>query len=388
MKALSIAALSVVAFGTPVLAADLGGTCCADLEERVSELEATTAKKDTRKMSLTIYGEVSTAILFQDQVTPSYQGNGDNPNEPTRIGVKGSAKFAPGWTAGYQLELGLSPYTTLQSGDPSVNMRQANWWIESKALGKVTVGLQDMANSHASQLSLGNVNVAALGSAGFGAENRTTGIKYSTPDAYGFSGVVSYSDSQETSFALRYAGEANGIRLAAIASYATTSVNSIYTGWTDYNQTTASNFAGSASIMHLATGLFADIGLGFTTAQTTYTDWAGHPLYMTTGNLNQANWHSHFGIKKNWTGLGHTTLYGEYIKHNSASTLDETTWGLNGGNSATAYGAGIVQALDAAAMDVFAAYRHADGGNASDTSGNLTPVPTSNSVLAGARIHF
>ena len=33
-------------------AADLGGDCCADLEERVAELEATTARKGNRKMSL------------------------------------------------------------------------------------------------------------------------------------------------------------------------------------------------------------------------------------------------------------------------------------------------------------------------------------------------
>ncbi|HET6925922.1 MAG TPA: hypothetical protein VFI48_03545, partial [Hyphomicrobiaceae bacterium] len=31
-------------------AADLGGDCCADLEERVAELEATTARKGNRKM--------------------------------------------------------------------------------------------------------------------------------------------------------------------------------------------------------------------------------------------------------------------------------------------------------------------------------------------------
>ena len=39
-------------------AADLGGDCCADLEERVAELEATTARKGNRKMSLTITGQV------------------------------------------------------------------------------------------------------------------------------------------------------------------------------------------------------------------------------------------------------------------------------------------------------------------------------------------
>ena len=44
-------------------AADLGGDCCADLEERVAELEATTARKGNRKVSLTVSGWVNEAIF-------------------------------------------------------------------------------------------------------------------------------------------------------------------------------------------------------------------------------------------------------------------------------------------------------------------------------------
>ena len=44
-------------------AADLGGDCCADLEERVAELEATTARKGNRKMSLTITGQIHRVVL-------------------------------------------------------------------------------------------------------------------------------------------------------------------------------------------------------------------------------------------------------------------------------------------------------------------------------------
>ena len=45
-------------------AADLGGDCCADLEERVAELEATTARKGNRKVSLTITGQVTTGVMY------------------------------------------------------------------------------------------------------------------------------------------------------------------------------------------------------------------------------------------------------------------------------------------------------------------------------------
>ncbi len=57
MKSISLVAMAVMAasvFATQASAADLGGDCCADLEERIAELEATTARKGNRKVSLTI----------------------------------------------------------------------------------------------------------------------------------------------------------------------------------------------------------------------------------------------------------------------------------------------------------------------------------------------
>ena len=59
----SIGALLFLA-PAPVDAADFGGDCCADLEERVAKLEATTARKGNRKVSLTVGGHVSTACLL------------------------------------------------------------------------------------------------------------------------------------------------------------------------------------------------------------------------------------------------------------------------------------------------------------------------------------
>ncbi len=50
----------------PAQAADLGGDCCADLEERVAELEATTARKGNRLMSVTISGRVDQGLLWYD----------------------------------------------------------------------------------------------------------------------------------------------------------------------------------------------------------------------------------------------------------------------------------------------------------------------------------
>lgn len=54
--AAAAAAPVLVVSAMPTAAADLGGTCCADLEERIAELEATTARKGSRKVSLTVSG--------------------------------------------------------------------------------------------------------------------------------------------------------------------------------------------------------------------------------------------------------------------------------------------------------------------------------------------
>src|SRR5438477_7655988 len=82
-------------------AADLGGDCCADLEERVAELEATTARKGNRKMSLTVYGQVNRALLYWNDGGRSnvYPGL-DNHNSASRFGFMGDARVSPSWKIG------------------------------------------------------------------------------------------------------------------------------------------------------------------------------------------------------------------------------------------------------------------------------------------------
>src|SRR5882724_2942859 len=84
-------------------AADLGGDCCADLEERVAELEATTARKGNRKMGLTISGQVNRVVLWFDDGKSSNTYYGlDNINSSTRFVFSGNAKVTPKVTMGYE----------------------------------------------------------------------------------------------------------------------------------------------------------------------------------------------------------------------------------------------------------------------------------------------
>ena len=91
---------------TSASAADLGGNCCADLEERIAELEATTARKGNRKVSLTVSGWVGQQISFWDDGQESNTYIHDlGTTLGSHVKFTGSAQISPGWSAGYVLQL-------------------------------------------------------------------------------------------------------------------------------------------------------------------------------------------------------------------------------------------------------------------------------------------
>ena len=75
---LPLFALALGFLSSAVRAADLGGNCCADLEERIAELEATTARKGNRKVSLTISGYINEAVMWFEAGDESYIYQGTN----------------------------------------------------------------------------------------------------------------------------------------------------------------------------------------------------------------------------------------------------------------------------------------------------------------------
>ena len=94
----------VVILPRPAKAAGLGD-CCTDLEERVAELEATTARKGNKKVTVQLYGKVNRAVLFWDDGAEQNVYVVDNHYESSRFGFKGSAKIGGDWSAGYRLEV-------------------------------------------------------------------------------------------------------------------------------------------------------------------------------------------------------------------------------------------------------------------------------------------
>jgi Gram-negative porin len=93
---------------TPAQAADLGGDCCADLEERVAELEATTVRKGNKKVSVTLSGWVVKSMNVWDDGDESHFVVGDKDYDlGSRFAITGSATIAPGWTAGFNITVNI-----------------------------------------------------------------------------------------------------------------------------------------------------------------------------------------------------------------------------------------------------------------------------------------
>ena len=87
-------------------AADLGGNCCADLEERIAELGATTARKGNRKVSLTISGWVAEQVMWwDDDVETNVYVSGIGTTLSSHFKLTGQAQISPGWSAGYVIHV-------------------------------------------------------------------------------------------------------------------------------------------------------------------------------------------------------------------------------------------------------------------------------------------
>ena len=144
-------------------AADLGGDCCADLEERVAELEATTARKGNRKVSLTVYGQVNQALGWWDDGNETNIYNFTNDTSRTRFGFKGKAKINSDWFAGYRIEIGIR---TPDQGELSANsddggdgfdIRHVYWTLGSKTYGSINVGETSMAHDGITQFQTAKI---------------------------------------------------------------------------------------------------------------------------------------------------------------------------------------------------------------------------------------
>ena len=184
---------------TSANAADLGGNCCADLEERIAELEATTARKGNRKVSLTVSGWVGQQVTFWDDGVESNTYVHDlGSTLGSHVKFTGSAQISPGWTAGYVLQIeaigsdglttnqtnpdGMAAYNflgnqNLNGGLGGVQTLQSYWFVKSDQLGKVSVGKQSQASDNAAILVDGSGSLVPANWVAFDVNNFAVRLK-------------------------------------------------------------------------------------------------------------------------------------------------------------------------------------------------------------------
>ncbi len=429
LSALVAAGVLAGGFATSASAADLGGNCCADLEERIAELEATTARKGNRKVSLTVSGWVNQQVTFWDDGAESNVYIHDvGSTLGSHVKFTGSATIAPGYSAGYVLHIealnsdGLTIHQNRDNGPAAlvgtangVQTLQSYWFVKSDQLGKVSVGLQSQASDNTAILvdgsgSLVSANWVAFDTNSFGVRlgngtftngstetpanalgvinSLTWGgavrahgmggawgdcngitrnvIRYDSPTFAGFSVSASWGEDDMWDIAARYSGEFNGVKVAIAGAYNETTDAGLGAG----PQESLGYFQLGAYVQHVPTGLFLLGNYGTLDADVR----AGE----------SETWYVKAGLRTRFNSLGHTVFYGEYLDNQAdlafaarGTSSDLQVWGL-----------GAVQEIDAAAMSVWIKYRNMsfDSNSAADAAAG--GYEDFNYVGLGALINF
>lgn len=413
LRTLLIAAAAMSALSPTAFAADLGGDCCADLEERIAELEATTARKGNRKVSLTVSGWVNQAVFFWDDGTENNVYVGTNGLEQDRFRFVGEATIVPGWTAGYTLEVGLNGansklFSQSSEGNSNdVTDRRASWFVKSKDYGKVTVGkdanstyhlldnvdftlTRNVSDAEATGVYLSSFVLrsdgALIGTTKWtdimgGFNNATPGqpglrnvVAYETPTFAGFSAGASWGSDDMWDIALSYKNDIRDFKVSGKIGYGESTDPVTNGGQCRIGVGTGDcQFWGAAAVvMHTPTGLFV---------YGAYSENQIDPLPGATGvDDTSTMWFLQAGIEQKWLPLGKTNIFGEYRHDDVGLSRAADSSDLN------FWAAGIVQNIESADLSLYAQYRHFDGDfrDGSDT----TKLDNLDMVITGAKMNF
>jgi len=411
-------------------------------------LEATTARKGNRKVSLTISGWVAEQVMWWDDGFESnayVQGIGTT--LASNIKFTGSAQISPGWSAGYVIHVevyGSENLGTTNQSTPvgpslydnsdnfnGINTLQSFWFIKSEHLGKVSIGYQSQASDNTAILpdgsgSLVPANFVQFDYGGFfirGTDGTfgsnwfaggcsdcngltTNNVRYDSPTWHGFSVSGSWGDDDFWDVAARYAGEWAGFKTAVAAAYSETSTAPI--GPVIAQAPDTQFFQIGAYAEHIPSGLFLYGAYG-----TIETD--NNLVNGQAGFVDNDFWYVKAGLRRRWHPLGHTVIYGEYEKFDNEAQFGAGTPTAVGGTpqgsagafdggcsssnnfNATAnfctaevqlWGVGVVQEIDAAAMSIWLTYRNLEADIHNVDTGNDIATEDFQYVKFGALINF
>lgn len=400
-------------------AADLGGGCCADLEERVAELEATAARKGNRTVSLNVTGQVSRAIMIWDDGTNSDAYVVDNAINTSRFGFEGKAFIRPGVSAGYVMQIDINdslssivsqfdPPGPAPGGDEGFGdvpqIRINSVYIESESLGKIAIGQNYSYNDAVSvpfqvantfntdggpyadgmQLTTGAGNFAGFswGQLIGNGPRRNDYVRYDSPSFGGFAVTALWGDDDVWDVGARFFNKIDRFQVQTAIDYFNYDAEPLGSagGLAKFEE-----LKGIFSVKDLPTGLFLTV-------------WAGKRDYERNG-LEDTGYslQGFFGIEKNFTGYGNTTIYGGYGQFNDfASTgllFDADGNGTTANDNAVVTDAdvsritfGMVQSIDSAGLDIYGIVEHFSA-DVTTTAGDAD-LEDYQAIVIGSRIRF
>jgi hypothetical protein len=143
-------------------------------------------------------------------------------------------------------------------------------------------------------------------------------------------------------------------------------------------------FGAAGTIMHVPTGLYVYGGY----AQ----NHDNEEAKVAGTDATDTSWFLQGGIEQKWIPLGKTTIFGEYRHDDGGSNLAATfgsgaALGYVHDSSLNFAGGGVVQNIEAAAMDLYVVYRHADG-DVTNSKGANVDLDAFDAVQFGALMKF
>jgi hypothetical protein len=375
-----------------------------DLSAEQKRLDALEAKNWVsalkKKVDVTLYGQVSKAVMFADDGNDDDVFFVDNAISGTRLGVTAKSKLNDEFAVGGQLEFewtqNSSNKVTMSDDSPgednNAQKRQMRVYGESKSAGKLTLGHGSVAADGIAQIDLSGTSLSGRADSAFGAGfqfydqtnehynigtdaepkyitvgniftdldgNRMDGLVYDSPAFFGVTISGTVAEKNYSDVAVNYDQKFGDTRVKAGIAY-TNEVTPVKGTDSDHK------LSGSASVM-------LPMGLNFTAA-------AGQNEFVDSNNDDGSYWFGKVGYQMKALSYGSTSFavdYGQYDDMKAASSghtqYDGDMWGAE-----------MVQKLDAINTEVYLAYRLYE----LDDNKDSTDYENVAVLLSGARFSF
>lgn len=399
----------------------------------MAELEATTARKGNRKVSLQLSGHVNRTVLFWDDGLERNAYSVGNKNDQTNFSLDGDASIAAGLKAGYSITIRIEDNLSdavdqvTATAPDGFQIWKSHWWIESESLGRLALGresrvsdtapetdfsetgsaayagVQDIGGGFALRRSDGDLANLTWGDLGNHFNGDTTDVvRWDSPELAGFVVSASWGSDDIWDAGVRYSGTGGGFQFEAVVAY-----TEVRDAPSDFGDVDHSTVVGSASLLHEPSGLNATIAAGHRSFDAQALDADG--VLRTPEDSRYV--YAKLGWIADLSTVGPTAFYAEYgrfldfvssgidaegIASLSSASVGNVCVGANAcrvaGSELTVIGGGFVQHVEAAALEVYVGYRHHTADvDLLDNAGlavDATSLEDFDTVVTGAKIAF